>query len=174
MLKIHFGCGSNILEGWENVDLNVDIRNPLPYQDSSVDYIFCEHLIEHVTHQEAFKFLQECSRILKTGGILRIAFPDTCRIWRFENDRYRQWLKEKGYGPAIYNILFNHGHQAMWSAELMRIVLQAIGFDTAVKTIRNSGDLNLTGLEGHGNEIGEEFNEIETSIIEGIKKGNLC
>jgi predicted SAM-dependent methyltransferase len=68
-MKIHLGCGTNYIKGWVNVDLDspladahLDLRCPLPYADASVNFIFNEHFIEHVTREEGFAFLKECRR----------------------------------------------------------------------------------------------------------------
>ena len=80
-MKIHLGCGTNYIDGWVNVDLDsvladvhLDLRNPLPYADTSVDFIFNEHFIEHITRDEALGFLKECRRVLKPGGVFVIDF----------------------------------------------------------------------------------------------------
>jgi predicted SAM-dependent methyltransferase len=47
----------------------------LPFQNETVDLIYCSHTIEHLEEQKAITFLKECSRILKTAGVIRLAFP---------------------------------------------------------------------------------------------------
>jgi len=86
-LKLNVGCGTDYKEGWVNIDnnsdnniekldLNWDLRNPLPFTDSSVDYIFNEHFMEHLTVEEGQKSVKDFMRVLKPGGVLRIATPD--------------------------------------------------------------------------------------------------
>lgn len=48
----------------------------IPHPDSSVDVIYSSHMIEHLDRLEAQKFLAECRRVLKPGGVLRIVVPD--------------------------------------------------------------------------------------------------
>lgn len=81
-LKLHLGCGSVYLDGWVNIDLDSDVadiqhdlRNPLPFDDGSVDYIFAEHFIEHLTQAEAKVLLAECHRVLKDNGTIRLTTP---------------------------------------------------------------------------------------------------
>ena len=71
MKKLHLGCGFQILKGWDNID-NVprtkgiiihDLTKPLSYAENSVDFIFNEHFIEHLTDGEGFNFLKECFRV---------------------------------------------------------------------------------------------------------------
>ncbi|MFA6000088.1 MAG: methyltransferase domain-containing protein [Candidatus Paceibacterota bacterium] len=80
-MKLHLGCGSNIFKGWVNIDLKKgdvkhDLRKPLPYNNSTIDIIYNEHFIEHLSNNDQKKFLNECYRVLKPNGIIRIACPD--------------------------------------------------------------------------------------------------
>lgn len=60
MRKIQFGCGRHSLNGWENTDLPaVDIRKNLEYGDNTVDFIFHEHVIEHLDEVDGYNFLVE-------------------------------------------------------------------------------------------------------------------
>lgn len=86
-LKLNVGCGTDYKKGWINIDnnsdeniekldLNWDLRNPLPFEDNSVDYIFNEHFIEHLTVEEGQAAIKDFMRVLKPGGVLRMATPD--------------------------------------------------------------------------------------------------
>ena len=96
-IKLNVGCGTDYKEGWVNLDNNTDeniekldldwdLRNPLPFPDNSVDYIFNEHLQEHLTVEEGISVNKDFLRVLKPGGVLRIATPDLDKIvYNFEN-----------------------------------------------------------------------------------------
>lgn len=87
IVKLNVGCGTDYKKGWINIDnnsdnnikkldLNWDLNNPLPFQDSSIDFIFNEHLIEHLSVEESRRVIKDFMRILKKKGVLRIAMPD--------------------------------------------------------------------------------------------------
>lgn len=86
-VMLNVGCGTDYKQGWVNIDnnsdnniekldLNWDLRNPLPYDDSSVDFIFNEHFVEHLTVEESQIAIRDFMRVLKPGGVLRIAMPN--------------------------------------------------------------------------------------------------
>lgn len=81
-MKIDLGAGSHRLEGFVSVDLyGGDVKHdlslfPWPFEDESADAILASHVLEHFTREEGALFLQECRRILKSGGILSLAVPD--------------------------------------------------------------------------------------------------
>ena len=82
--KLQLGCGRNWLEGWLNSDssprtsdiLQLDVTIALPFEDDTFDYIFSEHVIEHISYPEGAYMLEECFRVLKPGGVLRVGTPD--------------------------------------------------------------------------------------------------
>jgi len=178
-MKLHFGCGGNVLESWQNYDMDIDIRKPLPFEANSAKRIFTEHMIEHVTHREAYRFLEECYRILEPQGVIRLSFPSAERIWNYRHMQisqdYSKWLAGCGVGDGsdkakITSILFNHGHQALWSSSLMICVLSSIGFICYQSSVGCSAYEDLCNIEGHGKAIGKEFNLLETEVMEGVKR----
>jgi predicted SAM-dependent methyltransferase len=173
MIKIQFCCGGNKLPGWINHDVDVDIRKPLPYC-STVDFIFVEHGLEHITHQEAWNFLEECHRILKPGGVVRIAIPDVNRIWLDCTPEYQQAVLKSGYGDgsrksAVKAAVFCHGHQAAWTGEMLKAFMAAVGFVCASWFPGYSPHPELRGIEQHGKTVGDAINQVETSVVEGMK-----
>lgn len=62
--------------GCEGVDIVHDLTQfPYPFEDESVDAIHSSHFIEHLDGFERIKFFNECYRILKMGGRMRVAHP---------------------------------------------------------------------------------------------------
>lgn len=56
--------------------VQADISRALPFCDASVDWVFAEHLIEHVSLRVAIQWLREVRRILRPNGVLRLTTPD--------------------------------------------------------------------------------------------------
>lgn len=81
-VKLHLGCAERNFPGWLNCDINIyadcylDVGKPLLIPDDSADFIYSEHLIEHLEYPAANDFLRECRRVLKAGGVIRTATPD--------------------------------------------------------------------------------------------------
>ena len=86
--KIHYGCGSNYMTGWLNVDLGapvfapadqsylrVDLTYRHPFLDEAFSFGFCEDFLEHLTQAQSLTFLTEAFRTLRKGGVLRLSFP---------------------------------------------------------------------------------------------------
>ena len=79
--KLHIGCGNHVLDSWLNSDFYPDIANilhldatkPFPLEDEDFDYVFSEHMIEHVPYSDGLFMLKECCRILKKNGKIRIS-----------------------------------------------------------------------------------------------------
>ena len=84
MILVNIGCGARFDLRWINLDGEPidsrvephDCREKLRFMDGSVDAIYSSHLIEHLSPRFALRFLQEGFRVLKPGGVLRLATPD--------------------------------------------------------------------------------------------------
>jgi SAM-dependent methyltransferase len=65
-------------------DVKADICN-LPFEESSFDVVFCNHVLEHITDDT--KAMQELYRVLKPGGMGIFQIPqDLSRATTFEDD----------------------------------------------------------------------------------------
>ena len=53
-----------------------DATKSIPLQTSSVDCMYTSHMVEHLSQKGARSFLKEVKRVLKVGGVVRIAVPD--------------------------------------------------------------------------------------------------
>lgn len=67
----------------EGVDVVHDLNSfPWPWEDSSVDEIFCKNYIEHIP--DLISFMNECGRILKQGSKMILVAPyySSIRAWQ--------------------------------------------------------------------------------------------
>jgi SAM-dependent methyltransferase len=51
-----------------------------PYRAGTIECIYSSHLLEHLYPRQADLFLRECRRVLRPGGVLRLAIPDLDRL----------------------------------------------------------------------------------------------
>ena len=119
-ILVNLGSGNWSCERWINLDyasewyadaqknhkiVPYDIRNDdLPFSDNSVDVIYCSHVIEHIENIHIQKMFEECYRVLKQGGIMRIACPDAeflYQVSKFNND-YWNWRNEWFNSECFY------------------------------------------------------------------------
>src|SRR6516162_7107644 len=83
-MKLNLGCGSQILEGWVNVDRIgkpdqvLDLETfPWPWPDNSADEILLNHVLEHLGQQpDVFiAIMRELYRVCRDGATLQIRVP---------------------------------------------------------------------------------------------------
>lgn len=137
-MKLHLGCGQKYLQGYTHVDLadypHIDIRGDarkIPFNDNMAELIYASHIFEYFDRDEAVDVLKEWHRVLKAGGILRMAVPD------FENI-VKAYLK---YGldtkPGILGPMYgkwavgqfeNIYHKTIYDFDSLKKLLEANGF----------------------------------------------
>lgn len=92
MKYLNLGCGNCYHQDWINIDLysndpqviTHDLSKGIPFPEGSCDIVYHSNIIEHFRCEDAQAFIKECFRVLKPGGILRVATPDLeqiCRIY---------------------------------------------------------------------------------------------
>lgn len=185
-MKLHLGSGTIRFEGWLNIDLDtpeadlhLDLRAPLPFDDSSVDFIMNEHLIEHLVREEALALLSECRRVLRPDGVLRLSTPDL----KFLTSCYHAGKLDEWEGlwmPATLCRMMNEGmrswgHQFMYDTEELSGILAEAGFArVAYVPWRESDHAELVGLETrpfHGELIVEASGTLPGSTaLEGERR----
>jgi len=71
----------HVLEAdWPRDVIVRDLRRRLPFAPGSVDAIYASHVIEHLYRTEARRLLDDCFRVLRAGGTLRVVVPDLAAI----------------------------------------------------------------------------------------------
>ena len=179
------GCGSNALNGWLNADIisgniYLNAKRKMPFKANTFDFIFCEHFIEHLTRENGLKFLNECHRILKTGGVLRITSPDLEKIIDLYYDRNKyvkrqELIEQYGKGAQLQpcelfnDYMHNWGHKFIYDRKTIAQTLSNIGFiDITFCDCKKSSYSELSGLERHLEEY-SFLNPAETFVVEARK-----
>jgi predicted SAM-dependent methyltransferase len=123
-----------------------DMTTPFPHADNSVDFIYVGQAIEHMNRRtQVIPFLQECRRMLKPGGVLRMTTPDLeillewfNNVGAFEKDQ-PAWFKDALPHDKLSYIMFGaagpectqthyEGHMHIYTHTTMRCVLADAGF----------------------------------------------
>ena len=138
--RLHLGCGTNILSGWANIDssgqsevVKWDLTQRLPVQPGTVQFIFNEHFIEHITRQQAVDLLYDCHRLLAPGGVLRISTPCLRKlIDEYLQGRTTEWIDVQ-WQPATACQMMNEGmrswgHQFLYDTYELKSILRDCGF----------------------------------------------
>lgn len=193
--KLNIGCGANQLKGWLNADFTpensdvifLDATQRYPLKDSSFDYVFSEHMIEHVPYDHGLQMLKECYRILKPGGRLRIDTPDlTKQIALFSDEKsaeqlaYINWFVGKFSHSeevrvfhecfVLNRIVREWGHQFIYDAWTLSDAMSKVGFKNCTQfSVGRSNDFEFVDIEGHSGISGEAINAYETLVIEAEK-----
>jgi predicted SAM-dependent methyltransferase len=186
VLKLNIGAGDHPLPGWVNVDLysghpvigRMDATQPFPFIGGEFDYIFSEHMIEHVTYEQGDYMLTECYRVLKPGGKIRISTPDIEFLMHLLGGRhpeYTSWAA-KAFGlfsdePAavVNNFMRAWGHQFIHSSATLGGAVESVGFTIlGWPSISHSDDPELRGLE-NDTRMPPGFLQLETMTLEAQK-----
>jgi len=153
MKRLNFGCGRDIKQGWDNVDIQKDSRLtksfdfdkfPYPLKDNSYDYVLMSQVIEHLEKPD--KALLELHRIIKPNGIIRI---ETCyfnNIAMTNDMQHKHYFSEKTFQefvrqPCVIN------KQKMFEIKLLELQPTLIG-KFLPKKIREKLCMIIGGLIG--------------------------
>jgi SAM-dependent methyltransferase len=170
-LKVQFGSGPMACADWLNFDcsptlriqrlpiigafaqrrmttvfaddvLYGDTRTGLPLEDGSVQYLYCSHVLEHLSLEDFRLSLKDCLRILAPGGVFRAVMPDLEAIVAdygsddtpgacsrmMENSNLGMPTRPKGVMGGLRTILGNARHLWLWDYKGARAEFEAAGF----------------------------------------------
>ena len=189
--KLHIGGGWRLLDGWLNGDIELvpgvmfmDATQRFPLADESFQLVFTEHMIEHIPYEKAEFMLRDCYRVMRKGGVIRVATPDFAAIVGLYREdlsdiqrRYLSWFSEtflpRNHRCSAVSSINAHfrlwGHQFIYDEETLGNALCAAGF-TSVQRRRlgESEHAALKDLE-HTQRYPEGLLDFESMALEAYK-----
>lgn len=101
----------------DHVDIRCNILDlEKHFERGSVDEIYACHVLEHVSRHSIDAFFKVCSRVMRIGGVLRIAVPDMEQIFKLYNDGTPLF-------PKLYGLI--------WGGQRDEYDYHTCGFDLA-------------------------------------------
>ncbi|HEY1220605.1 MAG: methyltransferase domain-containing protein [Bryobacteraceae bacterium] len=189
--RLHIACGCHLLTGWLNSEycpgalslLRLDATKRFPFEDSVFDYVFSEHMIEHIDFAQGAAMLSEIHRVLKPNGTLRLSTPDLRFLLELYQDKrsplqeaYMAWdslqyTKSPPDNPVfiINNYMRNWGHTFIYDERTPLSSLEKAGFGEIRKCqISQSEHPELRNLE-NVSRMPSGFLEAVSMIFEATK-----
>jgi predicted SAM-dependent methyltransferase len=137
LLKLHLGCGMRHIPGYVHVDVldapHIDHRcsvdNLCDFADGSVDLIYASHVLEHFGRHEVEAVLRGWYRVMRPGGVLRIAVPDFSSVVAL----YEQEGLQDGFSGLIGLICGGQRnqydfHKIIFDESFLSFLLKKVGF----------------------------------------------
>jgi predicted SAM-dependent methyltransferase len=125
LMLLNIGCGNTFHSDWINLDLisrhpqvqQHDLTSGIPFDDVTFDAVYHSHVLEHLTKESAERLISECFRLLKPGGVLRIAIPDLAEIAK----NYLAEFEAASQNPTTQNLANHHWMQLELLDQLVRV-----------------------------------------------------
>jgi hypothetical protein len=165
-IKLEIG-GHSPRDGWLVTNVNavtrlyLDATKGWPLKTASVEYVFSDNVIEHLTLQAGREMLLEAHRCMRPGGIIRTVTPDL----RAHVDMYLQ-----GGGVLDNNVTSHYrniGLEVEHPVDLVRIPVAAFGHHAGY--IYDFGTLAAElGRAGFRNVVRCELGESEHQALRGL------
>ena len=140
--RLNWGCGEWAEDGWINsdvkdspgIDVVADIREGLPIDSDSIDYAVSIHAMPEIPYTELVPTLEELRRVLKPGGVLRLALPDLDKGIAAYQRRDPEYFKvpdeaAKSVGAKFVTQMVWFGYsRSLFTHEFVEELLEKAGF----------------------------------------------
>lgn len=176
-VKVDIACGDRKREGYIGIDIcemsQVDIvhdlnQYPWPFEDNSVDEVYCSHYIEHIPHDVdngdnrdgLIQFMDELYRILKPKGTVHIVAPYYKNERAFGDPTHRRYIGDLSF---IY-----------WNKEWRdenRVSHYNINCDFDMKlSYQVDNELILKSQEVRAEAFKKEWNAVQDILVDMVKR----
>ena len=191
--KLQIGAGTANNPGWLNTDIEpsenqayLDATERFPVPDGSFQYVFAEHVIEHVSYDDAIGMLKETHRILAPGGKVRMVTPNLLKLVAIltepSNPAVQAYVPKKldfHFWPQTPDIacfivnseMHSWGHQFIYTPAMLRASFEKAGFaDIRQYAPGESDDPAMLGLEIRTQGDYKDMNAYEAMVFEAVRR----
>ena len=121
-LKVNLGCGEEIKEGSIGLDqgdygqeIVRDMKKGLPFCDNSCEELYADQVLEHIQLDGDFIFIMnECLRILKSGGIFKIRVPHYDSLTAYKDPTHSRFFTKDSFTYMEKNNKWKYGFDKRW------------------------------------------------------------
>jgi predicted SAM-dependent methyltransferase len=165
-LKLDLGCGGQGSQFGDHIGVDVwpaegihsehartnyiqaDISSDgLPFSDNTADEVICSHVLEHMTREDALRFLSEAVRVLKPEGSIHCYVPDLrclARAYLVADHTFYAETYPDGtlihQGPTIADRFLDgilgmgpYGHRYGYDQESLECLMREVGLIDIIK-----------------------------------------
>jgi SAM-dependent methyltransferase len=128
-----------------NYFIHHNLSHSIPLPNNSVDFIFTSHFLEHLYLSDAKNLLNECFRVLKIGGVIRISVPDLAyAVSMYGAGKKKEMLEQ--YFFVEDDDSYYARHKYMYDFEILKDKLEAAKFQNIYRQTYQVGltpDINI-------------------------------
>lgn len=161
---------------WNDKIFVHDLTKTFPWASASVDVVYSSHTLEHLSREDGRRFLSECHRVLRPGGVIRIVVPDLGSLV----DAYKGGQIKADDFVERLDVLYTNSsnalkrklapfiqfpHKCMYDNQRLSEVLNEMGFDAKVRAPFDSEIDDIRRVELGGRTEG-------AAIVEGRKRAH--
>ncbi len=177
LMRLNWGCGGQGEPGWVNsdlkegpgIDLTCDIRDGLPVDDETFDYVVSVHALSMLPYPAVVDALQELRRVLRPGGVLRLVLPDLDKgIDAYRRGDATYFLVPDSdertlSGKAIVHLLWYGWSTLLFTEEFAIDLLDRAGFGRAYACAHGRSPSGMPGITDLDNRPHESF------VVEAVR-----
>lgn len=136
-LRLNLGAREQRIPGYRNLDIEThagvdyvgDAGDLSRFADGSAEEIYASHILEHFPAARTLPVLREWHRVLRPGGILRVAVPDfSVLVELYHRSGLEPYILNALYGDQGYPAAF---HYTAFDWQRLRGLLLEAGFSEA-------------------------------------------
>ena len=155
--------------GGPGIDIAADVREGLPLEGESVDYIASVHFLQEIPLEDLVGTLGELRRVLKRGGTVRLVLPDLDKGIRAYLDADKEHFvvpdedaRSLG-GKFIFHMLWYGHSRVLFTYDFIEELLLKAGFERVERCAYGETASGISGILELDNR------EDESLFVEAVK-----
>ena len=171
MKYLNLACGNRFHKDWINIDfvspsefvLAHNLLNGIPFSDNYFDAVYNSHVLGHFSKLQGVSFIEECFRVLKTGGVIRIVIPDLEQLAR----EYIQALEQ-------VSSIENEKTRANYDWSVVELIDEMVREEPGGEMLNYWKQKNIINEDQIVKRVGHEFLRIREFIVQTNNQSSVA